>query len=233
MDRLLAKIEALREKTSAADKAKYAVLCAIRDFLAMQDVIRKVEKLLDDDAVLKEFLIKCAVGQRPNPLSDMKKMAEVIPSRIGEMDKALNAAKKIEKEKAERREKKRAAADATDPVAPVLDTSGDNTIQHVIGRSSIPVKSGRKLKAKITKEMREQIWEAYMGNCAKGPCPVCQKREIRMTDFSAGHIIAEACGGPTDVSNLMPICGNCNSRMRTENLFEYAARHAKKEPEKK
>ena len=225
MDKLLVKIEALKTKTSPADKAKYAVLCVFRDFLAAQEVIRKIEKLVDDDDGLRAFLEKCGTGKRQSPLNDMKKAAEEIPSRIGEMDKALNAAKKAEKEREARRLKRQATTE--DPVAPVLEQTGGATIEHVMSPPT-PVKTPRKPKAKITKEMREQVWEAYMGNCAKGPCPVCQKREIRMTDFSAGHIVAEAAGGATDASNLMPICSSCNVRMRTENLFEYAAKHCKK-----
>jgi 5-methylcytosine-specific restriction endonuclease McrA len=76
-------------------------------------------------------------------------------------------------------------------------------------------------KKKISKEAREQIWEKCIGDRAKTECPVCRKRTIRMTDFSAGHIVAEACGGATDTTNLMPICGNCNSRMGTMNLYDY------------
>lgn len=43
-------------------------------------------------------------------------------------------------------------------------------------------------KANVSKETREQIWERYIGDKAKADCPVCRKRTIRMTDFSAGYI---------------------------------------------
>ena len=81
------------------------------------------------------------------------------------------------------------------------------------------------------KETREQIRERYIGDKAKADCPVCRKRAIRMTDFSAGHIVAEACGGVTDSSNLMPICGNCNSWMATTNLYEYCRKEFEREQE--
>ena len=39
--------------------------------------------------------------------------------------------------------------------------------------------------------------------------------------FNCGHIVAEANGGDTIVSNLKPICQNCNSSMGTKNMKEF------------
>lgn len=83
----------------------------------------------------------------------------------------------------------------------------------------------RKKKSTVTPAMRETIWKKYIGNLAECPCPVCQDRKISMTDYSAGHIIAEACGGTTDINNLVPICGNCNSRIGIQNLYEYTQKN--------
>ena len=39
--------------------------------------------------------------------------------------------------------------------------------------------------------------------------------------FNCGHIIAEANGGELIVSNLKPICQNCNSSMGTKNMDDF------------
>ena len=39
--------------------------------------------------------------------------------------------------------------------------------------------------------------------------------------FHCGHIIAEVNGGDIIVSNLKPICQNCNSSMGTKNINDF------------
>lgn len=80
-------------------------------------------------------------------------------------------------------------------------------------------------KEKIGAALREAAWDYWIGpDCGKTKCPVCQERNVRQTDFSAGHIHAEACGGATSAENLLPICSSCNVRMATENLHEFCKR---------
>jgi 5-methylcytosine-specific restriction endonuclease McrA len=40
-------------------------------------------------------------------------------------------------------------------------------------------------------------------------------------DFHCGHIVAEANGGETNLSNLKPICKNCNLSMGTINMNKF------------
>ena len=39
--------------------------------------------------------------------------------------------------------------------------------------------------------------------------------------FHCGHIIAEINGGTITVSNLKPICQNCNSSMGVKNMNDF------------
>ena len=39
--------------------------------------------------------------------------------------------------------------------------------------------------------------------------------------FEAGHIIAERCGGPTNIENLRPICSLCNRSMGLKNMIDF------------
>lgn len=83
-------------------------------------------------------------------------------------------------------------------------------------------KGPKSKKDPIGKAMREAAWDRWIGaECGRTKCPVCQDRNIRPTDFSAGHILAESCGGATSAENLLPICSTCNVRMATKNLHEF------------
>jgi len=73
----------------------------------------------------------------------------------------------------------------------------------------------------IPKAVKTTLWNMHFTeNNAKGACQVCAK-EIKMSEFEAGHIIAAANGGSDNVENLMPICGLCNKSMGTQNLHEF------------
>jgi 5-methylcytosine-specific restriction endonuclease McrA len=55
----------------------------------------------------------------------------------------------------------------------------------------------------------------------KTKCLCCKITDITQLSFNCGHIIAEANGGDTIVSNLRPICQNCNSSMGTMNMNDF------------
>jgi hypothetical protein len=115
--------------------------------------------------------------------------------------------------------------DSTEDPAPVKETKAGKKTDETSGKK--PLREG---KNKITPAIREEIWDKYIGDKAKAKCPVCQTSDIKSTKFSAGHIIAEAHGGVTNITNLVPICGHCNSRMSTENLFEYTLNNHMRAP---
>ena len=48
-----------------------------------------------------------------------------------------------------------------------------------------------------------------------------KQKKITKKSFQAGHIIARAKGGPTEIANLVAICGDCNKRMATRDLYEF------------
>lgn len=53
-----------------------------------------------------------------------------------------------------------------------------------------------------------------------GKCYVCEK-EIHITEFEAGHILAVSKGGSNDISNLKPVCTTCNKSAGTDNLDDF------------
>jgi len=79
-----------------------------------------------------------------------------------------------------------------------------------------------KRKTPILATMRRLVWDANIGEeVGKAKCLCCKTTDITQLSFNCGHIIAEANGGDTIVSNLRPICQNCNSSMGTRNMDDF------------
>lgn len=76
-------------------------------------------------------------------------------------------------------------------------------------------------KQKISAALREQVWIQSQGHVFKAKCAVtwCQNI-ITVFDFQCGHDIPESKGGPTDITNLYPICGKCNLSMGNHYTFK-------------
>jgi len=77
-------------------------------------------------------------------------------------------------------------------------------------------------KKNIKIAVKKAVWDKYIGlNIGQTKCLCCKITDIIQMSFHCGHIIAEVNGGETIVSNLKPICQNCNLSMGTENMNEF------------
>ena len=82
--------------------------------------------------------------------------------------------------------------------------------------------SKKKKKKPIAATIKRLVWNTNIGeDIGKSKCMCCNSTDITQMSFNCGHIIAEANGGDTIVSNLKPICQNCNSSMGTKNMNEF------------
>ncbi len=76
-------------------------------------------------------------------------------------------------------------------------------------------------KKKISAALREQVWIQHSGRVFERKCMVTWcKNTITVFDFQCGHDIPESKGGPTDITNLYPICGKCNLSMSNTYTFQ-------------
>ena len=84
-------------------------------------------------------------------------------------------------------------------------------------------KGGAKKKKKpISATIKRLVWNTNIGeDIGKSKCLCCKSTDITQMSFNCGHIVAEANGGDTIVSNLKPICQNCNSSMGTKNMEDF------------
>ena len=79
-----------------------------------------------------------------------------------------------------------------------------------------------KKKKAISSTIKKLVWNTNIGEeIGKSKCMCCKSTDITQMSFNCGHVVAEANGGETIVSNLKPICQNCNSSMGTKNMNEF------------
>lgn len=77
-------------------------------------------------------------------------------------------------------------------------------------------------KTYIPKAVKMKVWSNTFGvTVGQAYCPVCHSNLISQMNFHCGHIVAEAEGGETIVSNLLPICAPCNLSMGKKNLNKF------------
>jgi 5-methylcytosine-specific restriction endonuclease McrA len=80
----------------------------------------------------------------------------------------------------------------------------------------------KKKKKPISATIKRLVWNTNIGEqIGKAKCMCCNVTDITQMSFNCGHIIAESNGGETIVSNLKPICQNCNSSMGTKDMEEF------------
>lgn len=80
----------------------------------------------------------------------------------------------------------------------------------------------KKKKKTISATMKRLVWNNWIGEeIGKSKCLCCKTTDIIQSSFNCGHIIPESKGGETIVSNLKPICQNCNSSMGAIDMNEF------------
>jgi hypothetical protein len=91
-----------------------------------------------------------------------------------------------------------------------------------IAKSSSNTCVNKYKKKPISATIKRLVWNMHIGEeIGKAKCLCCNVTEITQMSFNCGHILAEANGGETFVSNLKPICQNCNSSMGTKNMDDF------------
>jgi len=98
----------------------------------------------------------------------------------------------------------------------------DVVMKDVSNVSDDAIETKKKKKKAIPATIKRLVWNTNIGEMiGKSKCLCCNSTDITQMSFNCGHIVAEANGGDTIVSNLKPICQNCNSSMGTKNMDEF------------
>jgi len=81
-------------------------------------------------------------------------------------------------------------------------------------------------RKKISQRDRNKIWDDEFGHTVdRAMCPICERNEVRRHQFALGHINSLFKGGPDELSNMRPICFQCNTEMGTMDMNEYIAKY--------
>lgn len=97
----------------------------------------------------------------------------------------------------------------------LFESSTSNLTVGAAESNKDPIKEeGDKYKKKaIPKRIRDIVWDEFIGRDKRsGPCFTCGET-IDITNFHAGHMVAERNGGETSINNLRPVCAACNLSM--------------------
>jgi hypothetical protein len=84
--------------------------------------------------------------------------------------------------------------------------------------------SKKSSKDRISPYKKSVVWKRQFGESVEGKCPIsfCTRKLRRVKNgWQCGHIVSEHNGGPTEPSNLKPICGECNSSMGRMNWNDW------------
>jgi len=102
------------------------------------------------------------------------------------------------------------------------DTIADN-FQKTVDCSPNGYLHGKKSdKEKLDGRIRTTIWRLRYNDINKAECPCCRVNEISYDHYHVGHIHPESKMGSNEISNYLPICSTCNTKMGVQHLYAYA-----------
>jgi 5-methylcytosine-specific restriction endonuclease McrA len=79
-----------------------------------------------------------------------------------------------------------------------------------------------KTKQRIPAAVKRVVWNTYIGEeRGNALCVCCKTTSISQMSFHCGHVVSEYHGGTLEVSNLRPICQNCNSSMGKQHMVDF------------
>jgi hypothetical protein len=190
-----------------------------RILLEVSQLGKKAEKVLESPTAFAAFADKCVKNKTtPKLLKDIVTIGEDTEEIVGNLELFKDPKDPKDPKKSEEKDTKDFLGFDIDALADFAGKAIAAAIQ------SKPQKGGA--KKRIPAALRKQVWNQYVG-APKGEalCPVCKHNKIDKMGFEAGHVIPECTGGPTNLHNLRPICGDCNRSMGSMNMQEYAMRY--------
>jgi hypothetical protein len=85
-----------------------------------------------------------------------------------------------------------------------------------------PYHEYKSIRDKISSKLKSEVWKKEFKTKKLGKCPVllCNNM-LEKKSFHCGHIISCHNNGQNEIENLRPICGDCNTKMSSENWVIY------------
>lgn len=170
------------------------------------------------DETLKP-LIKIIYDSKNNKIPNQSLINEIVVIIQKEEQEKLELLKKEEEEKKMKVIKKEVVKEVNKTSKQSkTDVKKNEKIKDIITDDN----DKKKKKKPISATIKRLVWNTNIGeDVGKSKCMCCNSTDISQMSFNCGHIVAEANGGDTIVSNLKPICQNCNSSMGIKNMDEF------------
>jgi len=111
----------------------------------------------------------------------------------------------------------------------ILSIKGSNFIDYLENEGDIKaIHELKKTKSRITRALRLAVWNHEFPDTEKTYCPIqfCMNL-ITQNNFHCGHIISEYNGGEAKITNLRPICRECNLSMGKNNWEDWVNKQKK------
>jgi 5-methylcytosine-specific restriction endonuclease McrA len=105
---------------------------------------------------------------------------------------------------------------------PIISQSIENSS---LFESNVKVYKIKSKREKVPSTVRNALWKDYFGQSIQGVCQCCKREDITMANFEAGHIISVKDGGENQLSNLKPVCSQCNKSMGSTNMDNFIKKH--------
>lgn len=83
----------------------------------------------------------------------------------------------------------------------------------------------KKKKKSITKDLKKEVWQYYIGQSINGKCICCQG-EINMIDFFCTRVKNDL---DPSLDNLRPVCSKCCKTKKDQDLSEFKDKYFGKE----
>jgi 5-methylcytosine-specific restriction endonuclease McrA len=215
MDQLKDETKELEEKLAVNKTAMKSLKDNIKELAEKVDALKKKQAIAKE----KEQKEKEQEEKLRKEIEIKVREEHEIKKKVEEELQRIKSLKPEVKNKPKQKEKEKEQKEELDPGATTVEiaTSTGTIVGTIIKRKAIP------------KAVKSTLWNIHFTeNNAKGECKVCSK-EIKMTDFDAGHIIAVTNGGSDNLDNLMPVCSLCNKSMGVQNLNEFKKLYFEKE----
>ena len=104
-------------------------------------------------------------------------------------------------------------------VAKFLPPLRESNVVDFLIQGTAPFYTGKKRgRVSICAALQNAVWLRHFPSETEGKCTCCNSSTIGMRNFDCGHVESVYSGGKTNVDNLRPICGNCNSSMGKKNM---------------
>jgi hypothetical protein len=114
----------------------------------------------------------------------------------------------------------------------VMFFKNNNFVEYVCNSEDMQHFYNKNVRKGISADLRKKVWKNQFGNKTSGTCPIigCNHllSSIDKRGFQCGHIISVKNGGKEELSNLRPICADCNSKMGSTNWDDFVIEQEQK-----